>query len=145
MTEMALVVFVSFTGIAAMHVAWGLGSHFPAENERDLVALVVGRTGRTRMPDLSESMLAATIMFSAGMVTLALADLVHGPAPELVTALGALATTLVAGRAVAAYVPAWRRSFAQEPFASMDRDWYAPFWSLVALALFLMVLKRAWS
>src|SRR5919197_1275827 len=80
MTTIAVIMFLALAAIAMLHAAWGFGVRWPAEDERDLVALVVGRTGRTRMPAPSACWRAAAAIFVAGLVALAVADLVAVPA-----------------------------------------------------------------
>jgi hypothetical protein len=143
MTTLALVMFLALALIAATHAAWGFGVRWPAQDERDLVALVVGRTGATRMPARSECLAVAAAIFAAGVVALAVADIVALPLPAtLVTAAAAAIAAVFAGRGVAAYLPAWRRRFSQEPFATLDRSWYAPLCLLFALAFALLVARR---
>jgi Protein of unknown function (DUF3995) len=143
MTTVAAIMFVALALIAVMHAAWGFGVRWPAQDERDLVALVVGRTGRARMPTRSECLGAAAAIFAAGVVALAAADLIILPLPAIVvTAAAIFATAVFAGRGVAAYLPAWRRRFAQEPFATLDRNWYAPLCLLFALAFAVLVIQR---
>ena len=61
MTAVALTVFLVLAAIAALHAAWGSRQfRWPAHDERALTALVVGRTGQTRMPDTSACLLAAS-------------------------------------------------------------------------------------
>lgn len=143
MTVIGIFVFVLMTAIAALHAAWGFGLYWPARDERGLVGLVLGRTGQTHMPRLGQCLLAATAIFMAGLFALALSSgwKLSGM-PVLVTAAGALATLIFAGRGIAAYVPAWRRRFAQEPFASMDRTWYGPFCLMLAVGYFAMTAGR---
>jgi hypothetical protein len=143
MTSLAVMLFLALAAIAAVHVAWGLGMRWPAQDERDLVALVIGRTGQTRMPDPVQCFAAAAAIACAGVVALALADLVRVPAPRfLATTAGAIVTLVFAGRGIAAYLPAWRRRFSQEPFAAMDRSWYAPLCLLFAVAFGLLLAQR---
>jgi hypothetical protein len=143
MITVAAIMFVALTLIAAMHAAWGFGVRWPAQDERDLVALVVGRAGLTRMPSTSECLRAAAAIFAAGIVALAAADLIILPLPAaLVTAAAAVVTAVFAGRGVAAYLSAWRRRFSQEPFATLDRNWYAPLCLLFALAFAVLVIQR---
>jgi len=143
MTTLAVIVFLALAAIAALHVAWGFGMHWPALDERDLVALVVGQTGRTRMPTALGCFGAAVAVFIAGLLALAAVDLVRPPGPPmLVTAASALATAIFAGRGIAAYLPAWRRRFSQAPFATLDRGAYGPLCLLFALAFALLVLHR---
>jgi Protein of unknown function (DUF3995) len=146
MIPLALILFLSLVAIAALHAAWAFGAHWPAQNERDLVALVVGQTGRRRMPSTFECLRAASAILLAGLVALAAADLMLVPGPPvLVSAAGALVAVVFAGRGMAAYLPAWRRRFSQEPFAMLDRAWYGPFCLLFALAFALLVVKRLWT
>jgi hypothetical protein len=135
MTTIAVIMFLALAAIAMLHAAWGFGVRWPAEDERDLVALVVGRTGRTRMPAPSACWRAAAAIFVADLVVL------PGP-PILVTGAAALVAAVFAGRGIAAYLPAWRRRFSQEPFATLDQSWYGPLCLLFALAFALLVMKR---
>jgi hypothetical protein len=76
-------------------------------------------------------------------VALAMVDLVHVAGPRsLATAAGALVTAVFAVRGIAAYLPAWRRRFSQQPFAAMDQAWYAPFCFLLALAFAMLLARR---
>jgi hypothetical protein len=143
MTLMAVLVFLTLAAIAAIHVAWGLGMTFPAANRDDLFLLVVGARGRAEMPGLLQSLAAAAAIFLAGAAALLVAGLVRLPLPSsLVTALGVLVTLVFAGRGVAAYLPAWRRHFPREPFATMDRSWYGPLCLLLAVCFAILLIKR---
>jgi hypothetical protein len=64
-----------------------------------------------------------------------------GP-PLLVTVAAALIAAVFAGRGIAAYLPAWRRRFSQEPFAMLDQSWYGPLCLLFALVFALLALQR---
>jgi uncharacterized protein DUF3995 len=143
MTSLAVMLFLALATFAAVHVAWGFGLRWPAQHERDLVALVVGRTGQTRMPGPIQCFAAGAALFCAGLVALAMADLVRGPGPRfLATTAGAIAVLVFAGRGIAAYLPAWRRRFSQQPFAAMDQSWYAPLCLLLAVAFGLLVARQ---
>jgi len=145
MTTMAVMVFLTLAAIAAVHAAWGFGMRWPAQDERDLVALVVGATGRTRMPPRSECLAAAAAILLAGCVALAVAGLVTVPLPSVwLAVIGALVAAVFAARGLAAYLPAWRRRFAQEPFATLDRSWFGPLCLLLGLAFALLAVGRLW-
>jgi len=145
MTMLAILVFLTLAAIAALHAAWGFGMRWPAEDERDLVALVVGATGRTRMPASAECLAAAVAIFIPGLVALAAAGLIAVPAsPGLLAAVAALIAAVFAARGLAAYLPAWRRRFAQEPFATLDRSWFGPLCLLLALAFAFLAAGRIW-
>ena len=139
----AVIISLALTAIAAAHVAWGFGASWPAANRDDLFHLVIGATQRTEMPGLGQCLAAAIVIFCAGLSALLAADVVESPLPAaLVTFLGLLLTAVFAGRGVAPYTHAWRRRFAKEPFATLDRNCYGPFCLLVAAAFVLMVIKR---
>jgi len=133
MSNVAVAVFLILAVIAGLHVAWGFGLRWPARDERSLVALVIGATDHTRMPSMAQCLLAAAAIFAAGLVALALVRVVPVPA-DLASVAGALAAVIFAGRGAAAYVPAWRQRFSQQPFAAMDRTYYGPLCLLLALA-----------
>lgn len=143
MSVIVTTAFLLLAAIAALHVAWGFGLRWPARDERSLVALVIGATGQTRMPPLVQCLFAATAIFAAGVVALLLAGVIRVPLPvDFVTLIGAFVVLVFAGRGIAAYVSAWRRHFAQEPFASMDRTWYGPLCLLLAIGFFVVTIGR---
>jgi hypothetical protein len=143
MTLMAVLVFLTLTAIAAAHVAWGFGASFPAGNRNDLFHLVIGATGRAKMPDLFQCLAAAAAIFLSGAAALLVAGLVTLPLPSWsVTTLGVIVTLVFAGRGVAAYTPVWRRRFSKEPFATMDRSWYGPLCLLLAACFAALLIPR---
>src|SRR4051812_24407785 len=118
MNVLAIAAFVALTAIAALHLLWGFGFRWPARDEPDLVAMVVGATGRTRMPAPSACVAAAAAIFVAGLVPLALANILPVAVPPvLVTAVGVITAAVFGLRGCAAYSSGWRRRFSQQPFA----------------------------
>jgi hypothetical protein len=143
MNLIAIQIFLVLTAIAALHAAWGLGLRWPAHDERNLVALVIGATGRSRMPSMARCLIAAAAIFAAGLVALALADAIVVPLPAItVTVAGMLTALVFVARGLAAYVPAWRRRFAQQPFASLDRNWYGPLCLVLAAGFIVLTIGR---
>jgi hypothetical protein len=122
MSTIALIVFVILAAIAALHVAWAFGVRWPAHDERDLVALVVGQTGRTRVPSRLACLQASAAILIGGA--------------------GALVAVVFAMRGAAAYVPAWRHRFSQEPFATMDQRCCGPLCLLLAAAFAVLTFRR---
>jgi hypothetical protein len=142
MSALAITAFVVLTAVAALHVLWGLGLRWSACDEAGLVAMVVGATGRTRMPTLSACVAAAAAIF-AGLVPLALANILPVPAPPVVlTAIGVLTAAVFGLRGCAAYTTGWRRRFSQQPFANLDRNWYGPLCLVLAAIMMLLVIRR---
>jgi hypothetical protein len=145
MTMLAILMFIGLAGIAALHVAWGFGARWPVSDEEDLAALVVGATGQNWMPTRLECVLAALAILAAGLVALLTANVLRLPLPSaLVSAMGAGAMLVFLLRGAAAYTSTWRRRFSQEPFATMDRMWYAPLCLLYATGFALLLASR-WS
>jgi hypothetical protein len=143
MSVLAVAAFAMLSAVAVMHVLWGFGLRWPAHDERSLVAMVVGATGRTRMPAPTACFAAAGAIFIAGLVPLALADILRVAAPPVLVTVVGLATAAVFGtRGCAAYSPTWRRRFSQQPFAKLDRNWYGPLCLVLAAIMLLLVLKR---
>ena len=85
MTAISVTIFAVLAAIAVLHLAWGFGVHWPAGSERDLAALVVGKTGRHRMPGLAACVAAATAIFVAAVIALAAGHGINGPVPPVST------------------------------------------------------------
>jgi hypothetical protein len=143
MKILSLAVFALLTAIAVLHVAWGFGLRWPAASERELVATVIGAKGRTRMPGLAECLVAAAAIFCAGCIALLSSGLVTPLLPQRVLTIGGFVWFGVFTlRGVAAYLPAWRNVFSQQPFARYDQLYYAPFCLFVALVFALLLAER---
>jgi hypothetical protein len=143
MTAIAVMIFVLLGAVAAVHISWAFGSTWPAEDERALVALAVGHKSATRMPPQQKCLAAALGIFAAGLIAPAVAGLIPMPLPAIVvTALGIAAAAVFALRGLAAYLPAWRQRFSQQPFATMDRLAYGPLCLLLAAGYSALVLHR---
>ena len=137
------IVFIVLAAIAVLHLAWGFGLRWPASGERELVATVVGATGRTRMPGRAQCALAAVAILCAACVVLLLSGLVPSPLPpHMLILLGGGVASVFALRGLVAYTRGWRRRFALQPFARNDQRYYAPLCFVVALVAALLVLER---
>jgi len=136
-------VFVLLTAIAGLHIAWGLGLRWPAADERELVATVIGARQRAQLPGLGQCIVAAAAIFGAGCVALLMSGVVPPMLPQtLLTGAGVIALAIFALRGVAAYLPAWRNVFSQQPFARYDQWFYAPFCLLVAVVFAALLIER---
>ena len=143
MKILAAAVFVLLTAIAALHVAWGFGLRWPASSERELVATVIGANQRVHLPSLAQCFLAAAAIFGAGCVALLMSGLFATFLPrQMITLAGIVLFGVFALRGIAAYLPAWRNVFSQEPFARYDQIFYAPMCLFVALVFALLLIER---
>ncbi|MGF1622153.1 MAG: DUF3995 domain-containing protein [Rhodomicrobiaceae bacterium] len=131
--------------LAALHLYWGRGGFWPEENEVALARTVVGAPGIREMPSDTACYTVAFVLFLAGCWPLsAFLGLPPSPLPSELTVLAGygLAIAFLA-RGVAAYLPAWRERFPEEPFATNDRRLYGPLCLLIGLA-FAFLLSLGW-
>lgn len=139
-TPLAVILWVVIAAIAVLHAAWGLGSHWPCESEADLVRTAGGTPGATKMYPPASCFLVAALLAGVSVWPLFAVGLLPEAWPRWLTVLaGAGIAAVFVARGVAGYVPAWRRLQSAEPFATLDRHYYAP----LCLALgtgFLMIL-----
>jgi hypothetical protein len=135
-------IFIVLTAIAAVHVAWGFGVHWPRRSETELVTTVIGHR-RDTMPPPFQCYLAALAIFIPGAIALMLAGIVQTALPPwLVTLAGAGAALVFAGRGIAGYVPAWRARHPRQPFASLDRHYYSPLCLMLAAGLVVLLTNE---
>jgi hypothetical protein len=143
MRSIAVAIFFVLTAIAVAHLMWAFGSRWPARNERELVAQVIGRTGQRQMPPPFQCALAALAIFLAGVSALVVSNFLIVPLPApAITMLGFVVAAIFGVRGLAAYHPVWRETFSQEPFATMDRTKFGPLCLLFALGFAVMAFKR---
>ena len=142
MILLATLMFFILTAVAAIYLLWSFGLRWPAGNEHDLVALVVGATGHTQMPGPIKCTGAAAAIFCAGLFALVLARAIPLLGAAALPWAGAMATLVFMIRGVWAYLPVWRRHLAQEPFATMDRNWYGPLCLLLAAGFIVLTIGR---
>ncbi len=119
MTVLSLALSFVLIVLAALHLMWALGWWFPIREEAALARAVVGTRGVTEMPGAAAtSLVVVALLFAAAWPWFP---------PNRLTGMGlaGLATVFVA-RGVAGYLPSWRARMPEEPFATLDRRYYAP-------------------
>ena len=137
---LAALIFVPLLAVSISHFLWSLGATWPIRSEELLARTVVGRAGSSRMPPRPASLLVAVLVLAAGLAALALADPVGGGAA--LTLLGLLLAAAFLFRGLAGYTARWRRAFPEEPFATLDRNTYAPLSLFIGTGFLLLVLMR---
>lgn len=125
---------VLFSAIAGLHVAWALGSPFPARDRDALVATVVGAPIGSPMPGR-----VATVVVAVGLVlmagwTAAQGGLVPSPVPAPWLRAGSLAIVVIFGlRGIGGFFePALRPSIRGTPYVRLSRWIYSPLALLIA-------------
>lgn len=122
--------------IALLHVAWALGSSFPAHSRGTLALHVIGsREGEARMPGRIATWLVALLLFAAGACLLAAGSL-HGIVAEMQRFIAAALVLAFLLRGVGGFLePAVRRSIAGTPYGLWSRFLYSPLALLLALLI----------
>lgn len=135
----AIVVAIVLLLIAALHLLWALGSHWPKGDEKTLARTVVGSKDIQSMPPRLASLLVAIVLVGAAHVVLVSAGMMSGfLLPQMYRILLVAMIIVFSARGLAAYVPSWRAMVPEQPFARLDQTRYGPL-CLVISALLLDV------
>jgi hypothetical protein len=144
MTLVAFVLAKWLVLIALVHVFWAAGGIWPARSELQLARTVVGARGVTRMPGTAACLAAAGAIAVAAIVPLLLRGRVPAPwSAALTWTIGTLVGAVFLVRGIAAYLPAWRAGFPEEPFATLDRRIYGPLCLAVAAGYLALLINGA--
>jgi hypothetical protein len=127
MKALSWITFVLLAAIAALHVYWGLGGLWPAQDLRSLIDTVIGDPRLNTMPPLWATLIVAGLIFASG----AFALLALAPAGRLVrffikSAIAVITATFLARGASGYLLPEAIRSQMSEPFATYDQLYYSP-------------------
>ncbi len=140
----ALVFSLLLCLIGAIHAYWGFGGRWPAQDERSLARMVVGSKDIERMPGKAACLLVAAMLFGIALWPQFLIGALPELWPHWLTAVaGAVIALAFFGRGIISYIPALRFLGPEEPFATLDRRFYAPLCLLLGL-LVLLLLVRSW-
>lgn len=139
MIPVAVLLAFVLTGLAAIHVYWGMGGVWPGTDEKSCARAIAGFKGLDRMPGPGPSFFVAAMLFATAALALVSAGIVALPLPDVVIPVAAFAVALVfLGRGIAGFTPAWRRLTPEMPFARNDRLWYSPLCLLVGTGFILL-------
>ncbi|GBE24126.1 hypothetical protein BMS3Bbin02_00391 [bacterium BMS3Bbin02] len=136
----ALVVAVlALTGVALVHVAWGVGSPWPFGNGEDLARNVVGDT--SHMPPPWMSLVVAGLMFVAALLLPAAADVIGAPVSDRLVNIGAYGVVAVLGvRGIGGLAMSFYLYFAKgdrTPFVRNDIRFFSPLVTVLAVLSYL--------
>lgn len=126
--SIALVLFV----VSAIHVNWAAGNNWPCSDRQTLMRTVVGDPDRRTFPSAGLTLLAALAIGVAGLFALFAGGIFSLPQPRWLLTGGLVVLTLVFfARGVSSYtiMRVWSRPC--EPFATLDRHYYAPLCTIV--------------
>lgn len=138
----AIALALLLTVIAGLHAYWGRGGLWPATNEQELIATVIGNAGARRMPSPGLCLLVALAIAVTAIWPLLLAHMAGAATLRPLLKFGGFAIMAVfLLRGVVGFLPAWRRLHSREPFASYDRRYYSPLCLLIAAGYAVLLLQ----
>ena len=136
MTFLAVILSAVLAAVAALHLLWALGFWWPIRDEAALARAVVGARGIRRMPGaVASSLVVVALLFAARWVWLLL-TVEHW----LVTLVGLGIAGVYLLRGAASYLGLMARVSPEEPFATLDRHWYAPLCLVLGTGVLLLAL-----
>lgn len=113
--------------VAAIHAYWAMGGLWPGRTEQELIDTVVGEKGRTLMPPVWLTAIITALFAGIAAWPLFLAPIAVRIVPQgFVAAATFLLAAVFLLRGFASYIPAVARLNAVEPFATLNRRYYAP-------------------
>ena len=132
---MALLLPIGVGAIAVIHVAWGLGSHWPEASEEALARSVVG-DGRRRMPPAWQCFLVALVLAVMDLWPWYVLGRIEHPS---VLAGTYMIAGIFAARGIAGFSHRWKAHFTIEPFATRNRRYYSPYCLLLGVGYIALV------
>lgn len=121
---------------AALHLLWAIGYWTPIKDEVALARATVGAKGIDRMPPaIPCAVVAMALLFAA--------ILPHIPAFPMHALLMSGAAAVFLLRGLIAYTPIWRKTFCEEPFATLDTRFYSPLILAIGAAFLTLRLQGA--
>jgi Protein of unknown function (DUF3995) len=130
--------------IAALHVYWGVGGHWPGRDAASLARTVAGFKNIAAMPPPAACFVVAGALVAAAVWPLMMSGRIAMGLPNALLVVGSLVLTMVfLARGVAAYLPAWRQLTPEQPFARLDRQLYGPL-CLILGCLIAIVTAKGW-
>ncbi len=132
MTIVALSIFITLSAVALLHAAWAFGVLWPARDEQTLINTVIGAPGMSKMPGAGLTLAVAAGIASAGVFALWGARLVALPLPDWMQPAGLLGLAIIFGlRGFSTYLALGPLGARTQPFARLDRQFYAPLCLLI--------------
>jgi len=142
MIIIAWALFTLLGAIALLHAYWALGGFWPGRDEAELIAKVAGAARATRMPSQAITWIVAGAIAVSALVPLLLSGVIRASLPRAaIAALGAIIGFVFLARGIAGYLPAWRRMYPREPFATRDVRYFSPLCLLVAAGYATLLLS----
>ena len=142
MTNLAYATSFVLLLIAALHLLWGLGVYWPASDETSLARAVVGAEGITQMPSFFAcSFVTVALLIGTGIVLRLGGVLELSALPLWLFRLaGAGFAFVLLTRGIVGFLPFWAEVTPEEPFRTLDKQFYSPLCVALGLAVASVVV-----
>ncbi len=136
-------ILVSLLAVSGFHLAWALGSTYPAADEKTLARTVAGFRGMDTMPPRAASTFVALAAFICALWPYVMTGKLLTGLPAWLITLGGIKLTLIFGaRGLAGFTAWWRALTPEQPFARLDRAYYSPLCLALGLGFFVLTIGR---
>lgn len=136
-------IFLVLLTVSGLHLAWALGSTFPARDEQSLSKAAGGFKDAEKMPPPLASLLVAIATFAAAVWPFMMRGSLGSFWPNWLVSFGAIVLVLVfLGRGVAGYTRWMRNICPEEPFATLNRRYYSPLCLIIGAGFLVLAIER---
>lgn len=140
MTLVSILIFVVLGATSIIHILWGFGMTWPAQDGQGLSDMVVGTKGAAVMPGLLLTLVVAGGIAAAGVFALWGGGVVTLPLPTWMrTASLTVLAAIFLLRGVASYLPFGPLADTVEPFHTLDVQYYAPLILVIGLGYLVLL------
>ncbi len=137
--NIAIVVTMLLVMIGLLHVVWGFGSFWPANDAEQFMSTFVGDPGP--VPPQLLSLLFGLIFMAMGVMFSLWAWEKELPGPRKLWQILMIAiVSIFALRGLAGYLPVFAGSL--DPFMTLNRQLYSPLCIIIALAGTIILVRR---
>lgn len=143
MTNLSLATAFILLLIAAIHLLWGLNVYFPAKDETSLARAVVGAKGITQMPGFFACSFVAVALLIGSVIVLRLGGVFELSAVPLwlFRLAGAGFAFVLLARGIVGFLPFWAEITPEEPFKTLNRQFYSPLCLTLGAAVATLVVR----
>ncbi|MCP4315752.1 MAG: DUF3995 domain-containing protein [Hyphomicrobiales bacterium] len=123
----AIVVACVLFAVSLLHFLWASGSPWPCTDQQSLLRTVVGHPDLNRFPSPLLTVLAAMAIGIAGLIALWAGGILLLPLPGWIRTAGVIILICIfLLRGLSTYTPKRIWTAPIEPFATLDRRYFAP-------------------
>lgn len=134
----SIFVALAMFAVSVFHLAWALGSTFPAKDEKALALSVAGFRGNEHMPPRIASFIVSILTFGLGLWPFVAS---HFLSTEIVSGTSVFIAVGLGTRGTLGFTRWWRALTPEQPFAMLDRRYYSPLCLALGAAYLFIALR----